>query len=72
MNKLQERGLSVWSGQNRWMMWIVVASLEPDKVYICNELEITPRNHAFNQDFIDEKDEWNIRGILYGYRLPDE
>ena len=72
MNKLQEKELSVWSGQNRWKMWIVVASLDPDKAYICNGLNITPRTHAFNQDFIDEKDEWNIRGILYGYRLPDE
>jgi len=67
---LENKGLSVWLGKNQRGLWIGVASLEPDKVYNYKDQRITPRNHAFTQRFIDEHDEWEIRGILYGYRLP--
>ena len=62
---MEEKGLTCWSGRNKWGMYIIVASLHPDKPVADVG---TPRHMAFTQDFIDERNSFYERGLFYGYR----
>ncbi len=63
--ELRLRGLSTWTGRNRWGMYVVMAALFPD----CRVAEIgTPRDVAFTQAFIDEHCNLDVIGKMYGYR----
>ena len=62
---LATKGLSTWRGKNRWGMFVVVASAEPDK--LSKEAGGTPRELAFTPNFIDERLPLSTVGPLYGY-----
>ena len=63
--EMERKGLTCWSGRNRWNMFEIVATLYPD-VQVADIG--TPRETAFTQEFIDEMVSFRVRGLLYGYR----
>jgi hypothetical protein len=63
---LERKGISTWRGINKWNMYIVVASKNPD-TYI-EKANGTPREKAYTQNFINEEDLTFVEiGALYGY-----
>jgi hypothetical protein len=62
---LRSRGLSTWTGKNRWGMYCVVAALYPNRRVAETG---TPRDVAFTQDLIDELYTLDVIGKMYGYR----
>ena len=62
--KLQSKGLTCWTGRNRWRMHIVVASLHPDTDIAGLG---TPRQLAMTQAFIDEEVSMEVAGAMFGY-----
>lgn len=63
---LERKGISTWRGINKWNMYIVVASKNPD-TYI-EKANGTPRQKAFTQNFINEEGLTFVEiGALYGY-----